>query len=422
MSVPDTLYIYRADAFMGTLVLSDMADWTFTYDGAYLESHGQSLSFSLPLRKEPLCGPAVFTYFDGLLPEGSERELFANHLRTSVWNTEVLLLALCGECIGDIVILDERMHTQGHSQAPCGHTPLVEQELFSLLKPISPSRIPAEIKSRISLAGAQAKIALYHDDTKPLAEGWSLPYGTSATTHILKPQSLRFPALVENEAFCMRLARACGIASAEIALMRCEDSVLVATRFDRLRDDVGTVLRLPQEDICQIRGISPFYKYQAEGGPGFVDVHETILRLSAEVVTDTRRLLDIAIYNYLIGNCDAHGKNFALVTSQDGTVRLSLAYDLVSTTYYPGLTRNMAMSIGGCYAIDEVDGNCFLALGAKLGITGKLLGERIAAVAEGIAQNVEAVATDLEDSGFPAVAPVARHVLQEARVRSQGIR
>jgi serine/threonine-protein kinase HipA len=415
------LYIYRANVFVGVLAFSDRADWAFTYDNEYLKGHGRPLSFSLPLQEEALCGSAVFTYFDGLLPEGSERELFANHLRTSVWNTEALLLALCGECIGDIVILDEQTHVRGYPGAPRGHTLLTERELFALLKPVSPSRIPTEIKSRISLAGAQAKIALYHDDTKPLADGWSLPYGTSATTHILKPQSPRFSALVENEAFCMLLAQFCGIASAEVSLMKCEDSVLVVTRFDRARDDRGTVIRLPQEDICQTRGISPLYKYQAEGGPGFADVHESILRLSAEVVTDTRRLLDIAIYNYLIGNCDAHGKNFALVTSQEGTVRLSLAYDLVSTTYYPGLTRNMAMSIGGCYAIDEVDGGCFLTLAAKLGITGKLLGERIATVAEGIAQNAETVAESLEDKGFSAVGPVAQHVIQEVQTRSQRI-
>jgi serine/threonine-protein kinase HipA len=133
-------------------------------------------------------------------------------------------------------------------------------------------------------------------------------------------------------------------------------------RYDRayqqVRGGEPVLERLHQEDFCQAQGIVSETKYQKEGGPSLKQCFSLMREVSSAPVIDLAQLLDAVIYNYLIGNNDAHGKNFSLLYHEAGTenqeIRLAPLYDLVSTIYYPELSRNMAMKIGGEYSSDRV--------------------------------------------------------------------
>ena len=197
---------------------------------------------------------------------------------------------------------------------------------------------------RLSLAGAQDKIPVR------LAEGrmW-LTGGALASTHILKPAiqpEAQFPDAVANEAFCMRLAARLGLPVAQVEILRTPEPVLLVARYDRVLERAD-VQRLHQLDGCQLTGTMPAQKYEADGGPGLDSCFAMVDRYSAVPATDRLRLVDWLLFNYLVGNADAHAKNLSMLQGADGRLRLAPFYDLLATGYWGELSDAMAMGIGG---------------------------------------------------------------------------
>lgn len=181
----------------------------------------------------------------------------------------------------------------------------------------------------------------------------SLPLGGAPRTHILKPAVERFAGVVFNEALCMELAEGMSLPAAKGEIRKTEDiEYLLVERYDRRHvtmDGAAGVERLHQEDFCQALNIVPEMKYQKEGGPSFKQCFSLLRNVSSAPVIDLQRLLDAAIFNYLVGNNDAHGKNFSLLYLGVRTVALARLYDVISTIYYPELHTEMAMTIGRQY-------------------------------------------------------------------------
>jgi serine/threonine-protein kinase HipA len=196
----------------------------------------------------------------------------------------------------------------------------------------------------------------------------SLPLNVAAaTTHIIKPELSGFPGLVDNEAFCMELARAVELPVATVVKRRTASSVpyLLVERYDRdLTAD--PIRRLHQEDCCQALGRPSDRKYQSEGGPSVVEIVKLLRLCSPMASRDLPTLWRALVLNWLIGNCDAHAKNYSLLYDTGDPV-LAPLYDLVSTTIYPPLTRRLAMSIDGARRIDEVTVAAWRTLAAELG-------------------------------------------------------
>jgi serine/threonine-protein kinase HipA len=187
----------------------------------------------------------------------------------------------------------------------------------------------------------------------------------------------------------LRLASAAGIpaAAAEVRTIQGMDYALIE-RYDRTSTQTPEGLqyeRLHQEDFCQALGIVSEHKYQSEGGPSFKQCFDLLRAVSSAPVIDLQRMLDAAIFNYLIGNHDAHGKNFSLLYSpgQDN-VRFAPLYDLVCTLYYPELSRKMAMKIGGEYLLDKITPRNFEKLAEETGPAKPLVKRRVPALAEKI--------------------------------------
>lgn len=153
------------------------------------------------------------------------------------------------------------------------------------------------------------------------------------STHILKPEIAAYPQTVENEAFCMRIAEhlgldVAGVDTTEVAKRK----LLVIERYDRVVDVSGSVERIHQEDFCQAMGVAPEMKYEEDGGPSLRQL-ATILQ-SVAAPDSLEKLVQAVTLNALLGNGDAHGKNFSLLHQPSGALALAPLYDLLCTLLY----------------------------------------------------------------------------------------
>lgn len=317
----------------------------------YLPAAGRSLSLCLPVREEPYDHRACEAYFGGLLPEGElARKAIARRYGANARNSFSLLRAIGYDCAGAV-----SLHAPSDPVAPAEHfmlkaRPMPEAELAAHIRdlPRKPLFMGAE-GMRLSLAGAQDKAAVCLVEGQP-----ALPLEGTPTTHILKPGIEHLEDTVLNEYVCMTLAKTVGLDVPAVEMREAEGiPYLLVERYDRrLRND-GQLIRIHQEDFCQALGVPAAMKYQADGGPSLEDCFSLTLRFSAPAVARTQ-LLKRIVFNVLVGNGDAHAKNFSIIHSGDGRVSLSPAYDIVCTRLYSDLADKMAMKIGGCYRVGEI--------------------------------------------------------------------
>jgi serine/threonine-protein kinase HipA len=330
-----------------------------------------ALSVSLPLQERAFTPSHSAPFFEGLLPEGSVRKAIAERFRLSEEDGFGLLDALGADCAGAVVLLPEGERPDGEGDASV--RALGEEELIELIDELPRRPLGVEVEPgdvRLSLGGVQDKLVLVRSPSGELGQ----PLGGAPSTCLLKPDYGRFEDLAVNEAFCMRASAGAGLDVAATELVRVGSTpCLYVERFDRVEDDEGRIVRLHQEDMCQALGILPAAKYEANGGPSVAKVVALLRRLgSARAALDVNRFLKAVLLNFMLGNSDAHGKNFALLYDDSGSPRLAPLYDIVSTVVYPELTARMAMSIGGVEQPDEVDLAAWERLADAAGLGGQL--------------------------------------------------
>ncbi len=354
------LDVWLQGSHVGTLTQTD-GRLGFGYAPSWIApgAGGVPLSQSLPLRAEPFDDRAARPFFAGLLPEEDKRRLVAQVLQVSRQNDFGLLDGLGGECAGAVTLLEPGQTPSPVVASASDVRWLDEPALLRLLSDL-PHRpmMAGEEGLRLSLAGAQDKLPVVVDSTSDPAR-IGLPLHGSPSTHILKPAIAAADGSVFNEAFCMTLAAALKLNAAPVQIRRVADqSVLLVKRYDRQPGgDALHPSRLHQEDFCQALGIPPEHKYQNEGGPDLAQCFELLRRATRPSAPHLLRLLDAVVFNALIGNHDAHGKNFSLLynTGSSGlTATLAPMYDALCTAVYPGLTAKMAMKLGSKYKFDEV--------------------------------------------------------------------
>ena len=338
-----TLDVYLEQQLVGHLVQDDGEQMLFSYDSAWLgKSNSYAISRSLPLRVEPFKQKECKGFFGGILPEEGNRKVVARVLQISDKNDFAMLERIGGECAGALTFVPEG---ESPPEPDVEYRELNDAELTEILE-ILPKRplLAGEKGVRLSLAGEQDKIAVRVDADGKI----SLPLNYAPRTHILKPAIATWEGNVSNETYCMALASAVGLNAAPTSAHKLGDiEYLLSKRYDRSVDEDGTIHRLHQEDFCQAMGVPSEIKYQAEGGPGLQDCLVMLRLASSNIVSDIRDLLSAAIFNLLVGNNDAHAKNYAILYRQDGKGRLAPVYDVVSTVYYPEIESKLAMKIGG---------------------------------------------------------------------------
>jgi len=376
----ETLDVYLHDEKAGALERLDGARLRFTYDRGWLTTAKTPISLSLPLREEPYEDSDCRPFFSGLLPEGEFLRSIARTFHISAENPFTVLREIGGECAGAVSLA-----TPG-SEPPFASAPAPEwlsnTQLAALLTelPARPLLVGPEDDEgvRLSLAGTRDKMPiLLHDGRVGITRG------RPPSTHIIKVPPADIAGFVANEAYCMALAREVGLSVAEALPARADHlEALLVERYDRLQHG-EQVRRIHQEDFCQASGRLPEMKYESEGGPGVGDCESLIRLHTAAPGVNLLKFLDALLFNLLIGNADAHSKNYSLLLEGPQAPRLAPLYDLLSTRAYGRrFGRKMAMKYGGEYRPDRVRGRHLDRMGDDLGIAGRRVRERADAIAQ----------------------------------------
>jgi serine/threonine-protein kinase HipA len=377
------LDVYLDQNPIGKLEQDNHGEITFQYNENWIdEPQAVPLSQSLPLRKQEFTKRECIGFFNGILPEGENREIAAKNVGVSAKNDVALLEQIGGECAGAITFL------------PLGHTlptqigqyrPLSDPELGDILRKLPRCPLLAgEDHVRLSLAGAQDKVAVHIANAQI-----SLPLDGAPSTHILKPALGHYEGIVANELLCMQLAKAIGMPTPSVARGSTGGiEYLLVERYDRIRIEGQPLARLHQEDFCQALGIVSINKYQNEGGPSLRQCFQLLRDAGSFPVVDIVRLLDAVIFNFLIGNHDAHGKNFSLLYRQNAAksrvTSMAPFYDLICTDYYPDLSKKMAMKIGGEYEATRVYPRHFEQFAEEAGLTKIMVRRRVSFITQAI--------------------------------------
>lgn len=266
------------------------------------------------------------SFFKGLLPEGPRLEAVAWKLKTSIDNDLKILLAIGSDPIGDVQILAEGVAVND------------ESKVLKLAKDTSQLSF-LELRERYfgttasGVPGVQDKVSskMLNARTK-----------TSHLEYLVKFNPDKYPFVVENENFFLDLARQCGIRTSDFEMLTDAEGVhaLRLRRWDRVGSN-GKSVRLAAEDACQILNLDPYEKYD----PDFIDLAWAMGRLTNSITAAGKTLFPQLVFNWLIGNGDAHAKNFSLLESETGRLKMSPAYDLLCTRYYDD--RTMALKIDG---------------------------------------------------------------------------
>jgi serine/threonine-protein kinase HipA len=404
MMMAKTLDVYLHDKLVGHLIQDDYGEMLFEYSSSWLEdSHAIPLSQSLPLRKEQFKRKECRGFFAGVLPEEAKREIVARNLGISDRNDFAMLEQIGGECAGAVTFIHKGEPYPEHAYS---YRSLMDHELANILRELPQRPLMAgEVDIRLSLAGVQDKIAVHVAEDKI-----SIPLNGAPSTHILKPAIERFEGVVFNEALCMNLAAEIDLPVASIETRRVEDiDYILVERYDR-KVRKSSIERLHQEDFCQALAITPEMKYQSEGGPSLGQCFNLIREVSSTPVIDLQHFLHAVIFNYLVGNNDAHGKNFSFVYDEANTARLAPLYDIVCTVYYPQLSKKMAMKIGDEYRGDLILMINFERMAEEAGLAKPLVKERVSTMADEILKGLGNIDRDHS---------VAAGVAELIEVRSQ---
>ena len=332
------LSVWANGVRVGTWTLPARGDMEFVYDAAWMASEaGRPLSLSMPFTgAQALRGAPVNNYFENLLPDSEPiRKRLATRFKTDTLEAFDLLEAVGRDCVGAIQLL-------GADESPVNvasieGTPLNEGEVEKLLQLAAGSGPHPSVEDdenfRISLAGAQEKTALLWHDGQ-----WKRPHRSTPTTHILKlpiglvgARKADFGTSVENEWLCMELMREFGLPTATTEILQFgSQKVLSVERFDRQMHSSGTwLLRLPQEDFCQVFGTAPHLKYEADGGPGMADIAR-VLAGSVNAEANLKNFLKTQLLFWMLAAPDGHAKNFSLRILPRGRYTLTPIYDVMS--------------------------------------------------------------------------------------------
>jgi serine/threonine-protein kinase HipA len=307
------------------------------------------ISIGMPLREESYGDQQCEAFFGGLLPESEAvKKIIGKKFSISPNNSFALLKVIGHDCAGAISChaMDEPIVSQ--TAVPLKGRIIDDDELYQHIIELPKKPLFIDVDGmRLSLAGVQDKAAVCIIDEKV-----AIPEDGCPTTHILKPSSKFFEGVGENEYFILRLAKGLGLPVPEVELKKIKDiNFLLIERYDRAIKN-KYIERIHQEDFCQALSISSNRKYENEGGPGLKDCFE-LLKKSTKPAINRNLLASAMVFNYLIGNMDAHSKNFSLLHNSTSNIQLAPFYDILCTRVYKDLTSKMAMKIGK-YKADEV--------------------------------------------------------------------
>ncbi|MEY4581970.1 MAG: hypothetical protein RL701_6673 [Pseudomonadota bacterium] len=374
--------VYKGSRLAGVLERTQHGA-EFRYATEYLAQAAgdasQAVAVTLPLRVEPypVFGTNLHAFFAGLLPEGLRMRALVRSVKTSEDDLFSLLVASGTDMIGDV------------SVTPSG---LTLSEPAPIASAASPDAVSfAELLERsLRYSGDSGDITVAGVQPKVSAAMISFPVSMKGKSHILKLTPSDHPKLVENEAFFMRVAKSAGIEVARTELVHDRDAVsaLLVERFDRVFRKDGSVLRLHQEDACQLLDRYPADKYR-------LDLREVTnaLDVCSAPLPERLKLLRLQAFSYLIANGDMHAKNVS-VRTHAGRIALTPAYDILSTLPYGD--GKLTLALDG--RDDKLKRQHFVLFGERVGLRALAVNQML----DRLCQQVALCTPRLEEIGLAA--------------------
>jgi serine/threonine-protein kinase HipA len=404
------LNVYLNGRLVGRLQRETSGATHFQYDESWLNwDKTFPVSLSLPLREDRYVGDPVIAVFDNLLPDNEDiRRRVAARSGADGIDPYSLLSAIGRDCVGALQFLPDGVEPGKTGEIIS--VPISDDEIAQTLSNLAtaPLGIGDDQEFRISIAGVQDKTALLRiDDT------WHVPHGTTATTHILKPQigqrdNYDLTSSVENEHMCLEILGALDLPVARTNIADFgETRALVIERFDRQWTTSGRLLRVPQEDCCQALSYPPTRKYQSDGGPGMADIFE-FLKASDDPAYDRFIFMKAQIAFWLLGAIDGHAKNFSVFLHPGGGFQLTPLYDVMSAQHLlddKSLQRKnmkLAMSVGNSkhYRIHEIQPRHFQQAAESAGLADGMVELALNQISDTLPGVISAVCNSLPEA-FP---------------------
>jgi serine/threonine-protein kinase HipA len=412
----DSLTVWWDRRRAGELAIDKGGAMHFVYSTEWLtDDSAPALSHALPKRGEAFEDRVCKAVFGGLLPEESQRTAIARAIGVSPDNPFRLLQALGGDVAGALSFLpagEEPLQGDTNDDPE----PLAEGELAALLDrlPAAPM-LAGEGGARLSLAGAQSKLPVVLTTDGRIA----VPRPGEPSTHLIKPEPERFAGLAANEGFCLALAKAIGLDAARAEWREVQGRpLLLVERYDRISVG-GRTQRLQQEDFAQALAVPSNQKYAAEGGPTFLDSFALLRRAATRPAREVLKLADAAIFNLIVGNADAHAKNYSLLRLPRGEVVLAPLYDLVATHMWKELSPRLAMRFGRAATIEELGMENLERFAEDAGLPIPFVKRRLFQIADALNTEIAKgpIVHGLDDQN--AIAPVAEAVTMRAALAVQ---
>jgi serine/threonine-protein kinase HipA len=381
---------------------------SFAYDPEWLASPAAyPVSQSIPLRDGAFDHQAIEPFFDGLLPDKKDVRRQIGALFDVAPTDEFGILEHIGrDCAGALMLIRpdqaEQPELSGAHTAPISNDDLAKRIAELPQRPL----FVDEDEVVLSLAGVNDKAAVYID---PTTQEISLPIGGYPSTHILKIDIERLRDSTRTEHFCMKLARKIGLDAAHTKIRIFSDRpVLFVTRFDRAYAQTSSgvrVTRLHQEDFCQALGVNPDVKYERQGGPNLAAMFALTRQASTIPARDIPKLLGFVIFNFLIGNPDAHAKNYSLIyrqRPQSVQTAISPLYDVNNGAAFRDCFKSqrarLAQSIGGCFDPTELDWSHWATQARTIGSSPTALRKALLTMAKKVQEAMTPLRDELRDT------------------------
>jgi len=404
-----SLPVYFEQRHIGTIHV-DRSGPSFTYASGWIGLKGAfPISITMPLRSERFAPDTFLPWAANLLPESEQLRTLGQLLGMARSDVIGLLSAIGGDTAGAL-----SFGQAGRASSVQWRSVNKPEELERLIEdlPNKPFLVGEEGVS-MSLAGVQSKIAVAVDDDGRIF----IPMNGSPSTHILKPDSPRLPGGVQNEAFCLTLAKRMRIPTPKVTTGRAgKRTYLLVKRYDRT-DVGGRCRRLHQEDYCQALGTPPSAKYESNQtgtpGPTLKDMFNITRRHMPP--TEIVRLLDMVIFNVLACNSDAHAKNYSIMIHA-GNASLAPMYDIMCGEVWENVTKNLAQKIAGVSRSEHLKRTHWEQFARECGLNPRQVIERVDALAKSAIAEAELATFEV------AAMPAGNHAILDQTRQAVGRR
>jgi serine/threonine-protein kinase HipA len=391
----------------------------FVYDKSWVEARGAfPISVTMPLSEREVPPRRFLIWAANLLPEAQQLAMIGLHL--GIAQNDVLgLLEAIGRDTAGALSFGAPGRTEMKYWSRIGGEAEIERIIEEL--PRKPF-LAGDDGVSMSLAGVQTKLAISLDEDGHLY----IPRDGAPSTHILKPDSDGLPGSVYNEAYCLALAKRCGLAVPPVTTGKAgRRRYFLIGRYDRIPAGAGRWRRLHQEDFCQVLEKPPAAKYERNQtgipGPTLADMIGAVR--SHGLAPDTLGIFDAAVFNILACNTDAHAKNYSLLLPA-GRPRIAPLYDVMCAVPFAHVTRNLAQTIAGKARGDHLKRRHWLRFFKMAGLGALPTVRRVRGLAASALHNAPLARADVEAmpaGGHPSLAAIEEAVAGRCRAIIAGL-